>query len=311
MALEILEHSRYRIISLSVAGGLALILVAALGWGTFLRNQVWESDSALWMNAIAQSPRNGRALMHYGQTRLAAGNPGAALEYLSRAEVLAPHDPLIQVNLAFAYERLSRVTDSEAHFRRAVAFGPSWSPSYSWYAEWLFSLNRTEQASLFAARALALDPWDMAARRTMMDIMTDAHEWVKLKQFALDTLRLYPGDPDGLRTLQVAQNGIDDVGKAEAVVRTQPNVNNYLALSVLYFETERYQDCIDAAREALKINPDQAEAYANIAAAYHTMGKLDETIAALREEVRLNPNLPSAKANLDFELNARARAAGR
>ena len=40
-----------------------------------------------------------------------------------------------------------------------------------------------------------------------------------------------------------------------------------------YYENQRYEDCIRAAREALKINPNLAEAYANIATAYHTMGK--------------------------------------
>ena len=153
-----------------------------------------------------------------------------------------------------------------------------------------------------ASKAIAFDPYDLAGRRTLMDIMANGHEWVKLKQFANETLRLLPYDPDGQRSLDVAQTGLDQVVKAETVARTEPTVNNYLALSVQYFQIQRYQDCIQAAREALKVNPNQAEAYANIAAAYHTMGNLDQTIAALQQEVRLNPNLQSAKSNLEIEL---------
>jgi len=95
------------------------------------------------------------------------------------------------------------------------------------------------------------------------------------------------------------------------VAKAEPTVNNYLALSVQYFQAQRYQDCIDAAREALKVNPNQAEAYANMAAAYHTMGNhLDETIAALREEVRINPKLPNAQSNLEIELAVKKERSG-
>ena len=68
------------------------------------------------------------------------------------------------------------------------------------------------------------------------------------------------------------------------------------------------RDCIRAAREALRIDPNLGEAYANIATAYDTMGKVDEAIAALREEVRINPNLRLATRNLSVELAIKARS---
>jgi tetratricopeptide (TPR) repeat protein len=240
--------------------------------------------------------------MRYGLTRLAAGDQATAFDYLSRASAMTPHDPMIEINLAFAYGRLSRPADAEGQFRRAIADAPAYSPAYSSYGEWLLAQSRLPDAFEMASKAITLDPYDLAGRRTMMDTMAQAHEWAKLKQFADDTLRLFPGDPDGQRSLQVAQNGIEEVPKAETAARTEPTPNNYLALSVVYYQAQRYDDCVSAAREALKINPNLAEAYANIASAYHAMGKLDETIAALREAVRINPNLPSAKSNLDIEL---------
>jgi tetratricopeptide (TPR) repeat protein len=74
-----------------------------------------------------------------------------------------------------------------------------------------------------------------------------------------------------------------------------------------YYENQRYEDCVRAAREALKIDPNLGEAYANIATA-HTMGKVDEAIAALQEEVRINPNLRSATRNLNIELAIKTRS---
>ena len=107
----------------------------------------------------------------------------------------------------------------------------------------------------------------------------------------------------------MAQAGLDQVARVEATAEKQPTANNYLALSVEYYHAGRYQDCIHAARDALKLNPNLAEAWANMASAWHTLGNLDETIAALREEVRLKPSLPSAQSNLDAELAVKAQLA--
>jgi len=309
-ALKSLEESRRRRLLATAAAVLVAGLLGACGWATYRRNAVWESEATLWSDAKDTSPRNGRALMNYGLTRLADRDPVAGFDYVRRAAVVTPRDPVIEINLAIAYVGLSRPSEAEGQFRRATKDGPSYSPAYSSYGQWLLAQSRVPEAFEMASRALELDPWDLAGRRVLIEVMADGHEWTKLKQFAGETLRLFPDDPDGQRALLVAQTGLDEVGKAETEAKTRPTVDHYLALSVLYYRTRMYPECIDAAREALKMNPNQAEAYANIAAAYHTMDDLDQTIAALQEEVRLNPNLPSAKSNLQIELALRKEKTG-
>jgi tetratricopeptide (TPR) repeat protein len=304
------KEKERQIIPLSIVGALAVVILAVSGWLTFQRSTVWASEAALWRDAMRASPHNGRALMRYGLTRVSARDPFEAFNYLKKAAAVTPRDPVIEINLGLGYERLSQSGEAEGQFRRAMGDAPSYSPAYSSYAQWLLERNRAPEALQMASKAVALDPYDLAGRRTLMDIMANGHEWTKLKQFASETLRLLPYDPDGQRSIQVAQTGLDQIVKAETVARTEPTVDNYLALSVQYYQTQRYQDCIQAAREALKVNPNQAEAYANMAAAYHTMGNLDETIAALQQEVRLNPNLPSAKSNLEIELAVKKARAG-
>ncbi|HEX4273732.1 MAG TPA: tetratricopeptide repeat protein [Bryobacteraceae bacterium] len=284
------------------AGAVALALLALLGWGTFERNTVWASESTLWRDASEANPSNGRALMRYGVIGLSDRDPRPAFERIRAAALVSPGDPIIEMNLGRAYERLSQLKEAEVQFRQATADGPAWSPAYSSYGEWLQTQSRSHEASQMAEKAVALDPYDLTARRVLMDVAADAHLWTKLNELAIETLRLFPDNPDGQRSQLVAQTGLEQIGRAETQAKTKPSVDNYLNLSVLYFQTQRYSECIKAAREALKVNPNQAEAYANIAAAYHTLGNLDETIAALREEVRLNPDLPSAKSNLAIEL---------
>jgi Tfp pilus assembly protein PilF len=240
--------------------------------------------------------------MNYGLTRLAARDVPGATANMTLAMQASPHDAMVESGLAQFYNRSSKDKEAEVQYRGAITDGAVWSPAYSLYGEWLLARQRWSEADAMASKAVELDFYDLSGRRTMMEMMTQRHEWSKLQQFATETLRLYPDDLDGARFILVAQTGIDEVARAEKVARVEPSVDNYLALSALYFRTQKYDESIRAARDALKVNPDQWEAYSNIALAYHTLGKVDDAIAALREEIRLKPDFVPAQRNLRYEM---------
>jgi tetratricopeptide (TPR) repeat protein len=246
--------------------------------------------------------------MRFGLILWSDLDPLPAFDYLRRAAIVSPHDPTIEISLAVALARLSRTSEADGMFRQATSDGSSYSPAYSAYGQWLFSQTRISEARGMASKAIALDPYDVAGRRTMMDIMAEGHEWTRLRQFADETLRLLPYDVDGQRSLLVANTGLEKLANAETKAQSEPTVDHYLALSVLYYDSQRYEDSINASMGALKINPEQAEAYSNMAAAYHAMGKLDETISALRQAVRYKPDLRSAKSNLQVELAGKEKS---
>jgi tetratricopeptide (TPR) repeat protein len=131
------------------------------------------------------------------------------------------------------------------------------------------------------------------------------------KSLAADTLQMAPGDARAMRYYRaqtVTPAKLDPVGEAEAAVRQSSTADNYLNLSLAYERAGRYQDCITAAGEALKIRPDFAEAYNNIAAAHEDLHEWDAAIVAAREAVRLKPDFQLAKNNLAY--SERQKAAG-
>jgi tetratricopeptide (TPR) repeat protein len=301
-------ESEMRVPALIGAPVLALGVLIACGWGTHTRNAVWESEATLWSDVMVKSPRNGRAFMNYGITRLAQDDPGLALQYFIQAQQISPRDAVIEINLARAYNTMSRPQDAEASFRRATADAPAYSPAYSSFALWLTAQARLGEGLDMANTAVKLDSYDVTGRRVILDVLAQEHNWLDLKQVATDALAIYPDDDRLKASIQVAETGINSVAVAKAAALKEPTVDHLLALSVHYYEVRQYEECIRSAREALKINPDQGEAYANIATAYHTIGKLDETIAALREEIRINPNLRAATHNLEVALAEKAGA---
>jgi tetratricopeptide (TPR) repeat protein len=131
-----------------------------------------------------------------------------------------------------------------------------------------------------------------------MQLYADQGQTAALHELAQDTLRLAPNDPTALANLSRGDNSGTQIALAASMAHTHPTAEAYLNLSLLYHHAGRYQECIDAAREALRLKPDYAEAYNNIAAAYQSMSMWDPAIDAAKHALRIDPNFQLAKNNL-------------
>ena len=295
-----------RLPALIAAAAAGVLLLAGFGWETSQRNAAWETEESIWHDAVDKNPRNGRAVVHYAEALIDTGiGVPASYDMMKQAAVRTPQDASIELTLARTATRLGREDETEAHYKRILAIQPAWASGYALYAEWLLRQLRIPEAIDNANKAIALQPDELDARRTLTDIYLERHDWDKVTQLAGDTLRFYPFDEDGTRAMSVAGIAMDEIKQEESRAASLGR-NGYLALSVTYFKNQRYEDCIRAAREALKLDPNTGEAWANIATAYHAMGKLDESVDALKEAVRLSPDLVQAKIHLTAELEEQA-----
>jgi tetratricopeptide (TPR) repeat protein len=86
---------------------------------------------------------------------------------------------------------------------------------------------------------------------------------------------------------------------------------DYLSLSLQYHRNKQYRECIDAARQALKLKPDYAEAYNNIAAGYESLQQWDEAIQAAQQALKLKPDFELARNNLLYSLEQKRQAAAK
>jgi len=117
---------------------------------------------------------------------------------------------------------------------------------------------------------------------------------------ARNTSKLLPQDPQAPQSLARSQNPPDELSATARLAESQPTPENYLNLSLLYHRAGRYQDSIAAAKNALRLKPDYAEAYNNIAAAYEGMQQWDQAIAAAQQALRLKPDFQLARNNLAY-----------
>ena len=69
-------------------------------------------------------------------------------------------------------------------------------------------------------------------------------------------------------------------------------------LGVAYINLNRYNDAIEAYRQALRINPEDADAWNNLGIAYRHLNRYNDAIEAYRQALRINPEYAAAWYNL-------------
>ena len=79
-----------------------------------------------------------------------------------------------------------------------------------------------------------------------------------------------------------------------------PTPEHFLDLSLTYYHAGNYEESVDAARAALRLRPNYAEAWNNIAAARQFQERWDDAIQAAEAALRIKPDFPLAKNNLAF-----------
>jgi tetratricopeptide (TPR) repeat protein len=92
----------------------------------------------------------------------------------------------------------------------------------------------------------------------------------------------------------------DAIILAEAKVKSDPTADNYVSLSLAYYRAGRFSDTINAAKEAIKLKPDDAVAWNNEAAGYQGLEKWDDAIAAALKALEYKSDFQLAKNNLAF-----------
>ena len=81
----------------------------------------------------------------------------------------------------------------------------------------------------------------------------------------------------------------------------------WYALGIAYRKLGRYQEAVDAYKEALRLKPDDAEAWNSLGNAYSDQGRYQEAVDAYKEALRLKPDLPGVWYNLGLAYSAQGR----
>jgi tetratricopeptide (TPR) repeat protein len=222
---------------------------------------VWRTEESLWLDATIKSPQNGRGLMNYGVIQMGKRNYQVADEYFQRALIFTPQYAYLHVNLGVLKAAQGQPREAERYFRAALRDDANNPVSYTYFARWLKSRGRTEEALVLAERALHLSPADADARALATDL--------EKIQSAETPNVASPGTPEG-----------------------------WLALAVSQCEGHRYEDCIRSSEHALELRPAYAEAFNSICAAEIALGNYGSAADACEHALAIDAGYAPARKNL-------------
>ena len=242
------------------AFALPIFILTAHAYGTRQRNKVWSSGETLWHDVTIKSPNNGRGLMNYGLAKFNAGDYAGALDYYERSLKILPTYSYLFVNMGILKSAMGKQDEAEANFKQSIFLSPGNPEGYFYYGNWLKSQGRFKEALEQAKTGASVSP-DHIGNKTLLNDLT-----------------------------LIVANQKSIVETAEQNVKTKPSPENYLSLSLTYYQNKDYEKCIEAANEALKLKPDFVEAYNNICSAQNMLGNYDEGIKAGKQALKINPN---------------------
>lgn len=277
-----------------------LVVIGANAFGVFQRNKVWHDEESLWRDVTIKSPKNGRGLMNYGLTQMRKGNYDIALQYYEKALVYTPYYSYLYVNMGIVKNALNKPEEAETYFRKAVTCTPSFYGTYYYYANFLFKHNRYKEAIPYYLKAIEMSPSYLSSRYDLMQIYFETKQWDEMNRLVQQTLSLVPDDKTALYYQKAAQQGKDKLRLLAENADSSPTPENYLNLSLAYFQNAQYEKCIEACKKALRLRPGFAEAYNNICSAYNVLGKRQEAIDACDKALKYRPDFPLAKGNLNY-----------
>jgi len=294
---QIKSHSKYRIYI-----GIVIFMVLTLNaYGVYQRNKVWKDEETLWLDVTVKSPQNGRGLMNYGLTQMAKGNYAVAETYFDRALAILPYYNTLYINMGVLKGAMGKSQEAEENFKKAISLSPNTFDSYVYYARYLKQKNELPQAGIMAEKALQLNPSSLMALDILMSVYNDLGLWDKLAQTASKTLALLADDAAAHTYLQAAKNhapAIETLNQANPKLAT--TAQDYLNLSLVYYNQQNYDKCVDACLQALRIKPDYADAYSNMCAAYNQLRQWDKAIDACNKALKINPAHKLANGNLNW-----------
>ncbi len=110
----------------AVSAVFASALLAAWAAGSLDRGHAWQSDKALWADAVQKAPNAPNAQYNYAWASHRAGDLVVAVEHYRRAAVLSPSADA-HYNLGVIFMEQSLIDEADAEFRAALRIDPAFN----------------------------------------------------------------------------------------------------------------------------------------------------------------------------------------
>ena len=261
--------------------GLACVVIVVFSFWTFQRNQVWQSEFALWSDVVKKSPNKARPNLNLGIILSKLGKTDAALTHLNKALLLDPEYAKTHFNLAVAMERQGKNVEAIKHYQEAIKIEPDYIEARNNLGLLLTKTGRIEAAFRQYHRILDVDPEYAQAHLNLGVALVEIGKYSQASRQFEQALTI---DPD----------------YADA----------HYNLAIVLEKQGKMKEAIEHYAAALKQNPDNAEAHFNLANIFRREGNTNDAVSHYKAALSIRPDFPEAIGNLALVNAARKDYSG-
>ena len=185
---------------------------------------------------------------------------------------------------------------------RALAINPNDATALDGLVRSAASLRKIYSAQTFL-QTLAADPSHKAAQLALSRVLASQNNAEAAVRIPLEQLKINPSDVPALEQLASILSDIGDAARLEPVVQrlvkeAPKNTWSHYYAASLFFIQNRLDLSLQAARNAVAIDPANAKAQNLLGACLASMGQNDAARAAFETSIKADPKEPGTYANL-------------
>jgi Tfp pilus assembly protein PilF len=212
---QLLRTARYRSICTVVLG----LIVVAFASRTWLRNEDWRDNDALFASTARSAPNSAKAQYNLGSSLQESGATAAAVAQYERALSIAPWTEGAALGIGIVRENAGRPNDAIAWYLNALQIAPDYHDAHTNLCHVLVSTERFAAATIACRNGLRYQPDDANLLKGLGASMvalgnTDKGIEVLRRSLALDT-------SDHELQIYVAQLERTPAGSAAEAVRVE------------------------------------------------------------------------------------------
>jgi len=258
---DVFSDRRYKKISVSILGGLILLLLSAASW-----NQIrfWQNSITLFQHALAVNNQNLTAHYNISAAWQDRGAWDEAIRHYREILRLGRNDYGIHGDMGTALAAKGHIAEAVKHFNEALRLSPRSAETHSNFGTVWANQGQSSKAEWYFREALRLDP-DYAP----------AH-------YNLGNVLFGQGKPG------------EAIYHFSEAVRIKPNfMEAYNNLAIVLVQVGKLGEAIKYCSAALRINPNEATIKKRLIETLADKKKMDISLNDLQERLKLNPEDPA------------------
>ncbi len=250
-----------------------LFFLSTLTYGSYKRVKVWGSDKAMLEDVLLKDPTDPYTILNLGVYYMNENKLDSARKYFTEAQIYLPTYDLPYLNLGILSTVLNDTVAANTNFQKAVDMKDQHHvQACYYYASFLHSRHRDKEAIALLSTAVREDS-------------------------------SYTIASDLLKNINTSNSGsYSDTTETSILRKLNPSENDYITLSLLYFNKGEYEKSITACQKVIALDSNSATAYNNMCAAYNGLKQWDDAIKAGNKALQIQPDFTLAQNNVNFAL---------